>query len=231
MEPEPINILIIDDDLSYVKSAQYHLKKFQAKKFNVTWKEDGPKGLQELQKNPNINVVLMDHVLPTMTGLEVIRQIHEKKINVPIIFLTSKKDYKVAVEAIKSGAEDYLAKDEIVESMLPRTIIAVLERSQLKKKIADIEKGKLITQKRSEAIRELVVAVCHEFNNPLAAIKISADILARQVLSREDRKLLASIDKHIEEIEKEITKLRHIQFERTHRVLPDRETPETAKQP
>ncbi|MFQ5797370.1 MAG: response regulator [Bacteroidota bacterium] len=231
MEPEPINILIIDDDLSYVKSAQHHLKKFQAKKFNVTWKEDGPKGLQELQNNPNINVVLMDHVLPTMTGLEVIHQIHEKKINVPIIFLTSKKDYKVAVEAIKSGAEDYLAKDEIVESMLPRTILAVLERCQLKKKIAEIEKGRLITQKRGEAIRELVVTVCHEFNNPLAAIKISVDILARQMLSSEDRKLLASIDKQIEEIEKEITKLRDIQFVRAHGVLPDRETPETAKRP
>lgn len=231
MESETINVLIIDDDLSYVKSAQHHLKKYQAKKFNVTWKEDGPKGLDELQRNPNINLVLMDHVLPTMTGLEVIRQIRGMKISVPIIFLTSNKDYKVAVEAIKSGAEDYLAKDEIVESMLPRTIIGVLERTQLKKKIAEVEKNKLIKQKRAEAIRELVVTVCHEFNNPLAAIKISADILARQTLSGEDRKLLTDIEKHIEIIEKEITKLRDIQFERTDQVFTNRKAPATSKQP
>ena len=229
MESEPINILIIDDDISYVKSAQHHLKKFQAKKFNVIWKEDGPKGLEELQKNRNINVVLMDQVLPRMTGLDVIRQIREKEINVPIIFLTSNKDYKVAVEAIKSGAEDYLAKDEIVQSMLPRTIVGVLERSMLKTKIAKVEKQKLMTQKRAEAVRELVVTVCHEFNNPLAAIKISADILSRQVTSSEDKKHLTIIDKHIQEIEREITKLRDIQFEGLEQFSADRNTPEASK--
>ncbi|HEY4643692.1 MAG TPA: response regulator [Bacteroidota bacterium] len=229
MESDSINILIIDDDLGYVKSAQHHLKKYQAKQFNVTWKDDGPKGIEELVRNPSINVVLMDHVLPTMTGLEVIRQIRDQKINVPIIFLTSNKDYKVAVEAIKSGAEDYLAKDEIVESMLPRTIVGVLERSQLKKKISEIEKNKLMTQKRSEAIRELVVTVCHEFNNPLAAIKISVDILARQELSEKDRTLLKKVDEHIEQIEREITKLRDIQFERTDQVFSDRKAPEPVK--
>ncbi|MEE9289222.1 MAG: response regulator [Bacteroidota bacterium] len=229
MESEPINILIIDDDISYVKSAQHHLKKFQAKKFNVIWKEDGPKGLEELQKNRNINVVLMDQVLPRMTGLDVIRQIREKEINVPIIFLTSNKDYKVAVEAIKSGAEDYLAKDEIVQSMLPRTIVRVLERSILKTKIAEVEKHKLMTQKRAEAVRELVVSVCHEFNNPLAAIKISVDILSRQVTSSEDKKRLVNIDKHIQEMENEITKLRDIQFEGLEQFSMGRNTPEASK--
>ncbi len=229
MNTEPINILIIDDDISYVKSAQHHLRKFQAKKFTVIWKEDGPKGLEELQKNRNINVVLMDQVLPTMTGLEVIRQIREKEINVPIIFLTSDKDYKVAVEAIKSGAEDYLAKDEIVQSMLPRTIVGVLERSMLKTKIAEVEKQKLMTQKRAEAVRELVVTVCHEFNNPLAAIKISADILSRQVTSSEDKNHLANIDMRIQEIETEIIKLRDIQFKGLEQFSVDRNTPEASK--
>lgn len=229
MESEPINILIIDDDISYVKSARDHLRKFQAKKFTIIWKEDGPKGLEELQKNRSINVVLMDQALPTMTGLEVIRQIREKEISVPIIFLTSNKDYKVAVEAIKSGAEDYLAKDEIVQSMLPRTIVGVLERSRLKTKIAEAEKQKLMTQKRAEAVRELVVTVCHEFNNPLAAIKISADILSRQVTSSEDKKHLANIDMHIQEAEREISKLHDIQFEGLEQSSMDRNTPEASK--
>ena len=54
----------------------------------------------------------------------------------------------------------------------------------------------------------------HEFNNPLAAMKISTDILARQHLQGEEMTLVKELDRNIGLIEKEITKLRDINFER-----------------
>jgi len=72
----------------------------------------------------------------------------------------------------------------------------------------------LIAEKRAEAIRELVVTVCHEFNNPLAAIKISADLIRRHDLSEEDRKLLKEFEDSFQRIETEVKRLRDISFDR-----------------
>jgi signal transduction histidine kinase len=56
--------------------------------------------------------------------------------------------------------------------------------------------------------------VCHEFNNPLAAIKISTDILLRKELGQEEKALIAGLNDSIELVEKEINRLRDINFEK-----------------
>jgi FixJ family two-component response regulator len=154
--------------------------------------------------------VLVDYFLQEMTGLEVAKQIRDRKIDVPIVFIAADKDFKLAVEAMKLGVEDFLVKEEIVESVLPRTILNVLNRVQLKRKIAQVEKNKILGEKRTEAIKELVVTICHEFNNPLAAIKISTDIISRQKLNASDHAAIQELDNNIRRIEKEIIKLRDI---------------------
>jgi hypothetical protein len=59
-----------------------------------------------------------------------------------------------------------------------------------------------------------VVTVCHEFNNPLAAIKISTDILLRQTLSEDETRMVNEIDRNIILVEKEISRLRDMNFEK-----------------
>ena len=212
--PDVINLLFIDDDSSYIAVAQHLLSKYQGKKFNVAWKQDGKSGLEELEKNPDIHLVLIDYYLPEVNGLDVTKSIRERQIEVPIIFLTSNRDFRLAIEALKHGVEDYMVKDDAVDSVLPRTIINIVERVYLKKQIAEKQKTDLIARKRTDAIKELVVTVCHEFNNPLAAMKISTDILLRQKLNKKEKELVTSLDKHIGLIEQEIKKLRDINFEK-----------------
>ncbi len=212
--PDVINLLFIDDDSSYIAIAQHLLSKYPGKKFNVAWKQDGKSGIEELEKNPDIHLVLIDYYLPEVNGLDVTKSIRERQIEVPIIFLTSNRDFRLAIEALKHGVEDYMVKDEAVDSVLPRTIINIIERVYLKKRIAEQQKADLIARKRTDAIKEVVVTVCHEFNNPLAAMKISTDILLRQPLNKKEKELVTALNKNIGLIEKEITKLRDINFEK-----------------
>lgn len=212
--PENINLLFIDDDTGYMAVAQQLLAKYQGKKFDIIWKQDGPQAIEELKNNQTIDLVLVDYYLPEINGLEVTRLIRENKIEVPIIFLTSNRDFRLAIEAMKYGIEDFMVKDEAVDSVLPRTIVNILERVYLKRRIAEQQKTDLIAKKQTEAIKELVVTVCHEFNNPLAAMKISTDILSRQRLQEQEMDLVKELDRNISLIEKEITKLRDINFER-----------------
>lgn len=212
--PDTINLLFIDDDAGYMAVAQQLLAKYQGKKFNIIWKQDGASALEELKRNKAIDLILVDYYLPERNGLEVTKLIREEKIDTPIMFLTSNRDFRLAIEAMKYGIEDFMVKDEAIDSVLPRTIVNILGRVYLKQRIAEQQRTDLIAKKRTDAIKELVVTVCHEFNNPLAAMKISTDILARQTLAEGEQTLIKNLDHNISLIEKEITKLRDINFER-----------------
>ncbi|HMK39309.1 MAG TPA: response regulator [Bacteroidota bacterium] len=213
--PAPIRVLFVDDDTSYMAVAQHLLSKYQGTRFDILWKQSGRDALEVLGKNPEIDLILMDYHLPEDNGLEVTRQIREKNIDIPIIFLTSNRDFRLAIEAMKYGVEDYLVKDEAVDSVLPRTIVNILERVRLKKQIAERVKADLIAKNRTNAIKELIVTVCHEFNNPLAAIKISTDILLRQSLTSGERSLVEGMDRNVGLVEKEIARLRDLDFDAT----------------
>jgi DNA-binding NtrC family response regulator len=209
----PIHLLFVDDDTSYVAVAQHLLSKYQARNFHILWRQDGTSAIELLEQGPPVDLLLLDYYLPEMNGLEVIKAIRSKGIDIPIILLTSSRDFRLAVEAMKQGVEDYLVKDEAIDSVLPRTIINILERVRLKERIAEQKKADLLARKRTDAIRELVVTVCHEFNNPLAAIKISTDILQRQPFPDPEKEAVRQMDTSIGAVEKEINRLRDINFE------------------
>jgi DNA-binding NtrC family response regulator len=210
----PITLLFIDDDPSYMAVAQHLLSKFQGRKFTILWKQDGASAIELLEKNHAIDLLLVDYFLPEVNGLEVTKAIRERRIDLPIIFLTSNRDFRLAIEVMKYGVEDYIVKDEAVDSVLPRTIINILERVRLKQEIARQQKADLIVRKQTDAIKELIVTVCHEFNNPLAAIKISTDILQRQSLPPDQQVMVKELDRHIGHVEREINRLRDIGFEK-----------------
>jgi len=208
-----ITLLLVDDDITFVKIAQHHLQKFQGREFKLIWKERVDDALTEVRSNRNIDIIMTDFNLPGGNGLEFCLQLNAMQSEVPIIFVTSTRDFKLAVDAMKLGVEDFLVKEDISELLLPKTIINALEKALTRKQREAVENRMFIAEKRAEAIRELVVTVCHEFNNPLAAIKISADLLSRQFSDSEKNKM-SEFDGHFQKIEREIKRLRDINFER-----------------
>jgi len=207
---EPISILLVDDDASYVDFIHHQLTAFQQKAFKTTWVNSGKATLEVLSTNPSFDLILMDYFFPDGNGVDIAKEIAARKITIPIILLTSNKDFRIAIEAMKYGVEDYLVKEDAVDSVLPRTIVNVLERRKLNRQRSEAEKQELLTHKANEAIQELIVTMCHEFNNPLAAIKISTDILLRQKVSDEQKSMLAKLNSHILHLEKQIIKLRDL---------------------
>lgn len=210
MEIETLDILLVDDDPVYSNVARHHLSKYPSKKFNLIWKDNGEAAIQELKNNPNIKLILIDYHLPDKDGLEMVKEIANSNISIPIIFLTNQKNFKLAIEAMKLNVEDFLIKEEAIDTMLPRTIVTVLERFKIKKQLEKAEKEKIISEGKANAIKELIVTISHEFNNPLAAIKISTDILAKQNLPPEIKITLEELVENLRKIEKEISKLKDL---------------------
>jgi two-component system response regulator AtoC len=123
------SVLIIDDDSSLLESYTVLLED----EFQVYTAQTGEAGL-ELLKQEDISVILLDIRLPGMDGIEVLREAKAVDENVDVIMITAVKNVRVAVEAIKLGAYDYLVKpfeiDEVF-SLLRRT----LERQNLMREV------------------------------------------------------------------------------------------------
>jgi FixJ family two-component response regulator len=208
-----IRVLLISTDGSFVQTAKTHLGLFQGREFVLSVSPSFDEALSVLAQHPQPRIVLIDLSLGQSAGLEFTLQLHERKIEIPVIFLASTRDYRLAVDAMKLGGEDFLLKDDLSESLLPRTLATACDRALRRRQKVMIDKRVLIAQKRAEAIRELVVTVCHEFNNPLAAIKISYDLLSRMSLTPASREQLRSLEERFREIEAEVRRLRNVNFE------------------
>lgn len=214
-ENAPIKVLFVDSSEDYVHQARRFLEKHQPEKIETIWYKVGEDAIQYLKENAdNIDIILTDYFLPVADGLEITRLVREITTKIPVIFLTSSKELKVAVEAMKIGADDFLVKEDTGMEILSRTIINTLKRARLRQQMEKINKRKLMAEKQTDAIKALIVTICHEFNNPLAAIKISIDVLQRQQLSEQENSHLIKLEDHLSKIENKINELRDINFEK-----------------
>ena len=214
MSENPIHVLIVDDDADYVSMVKHYLRSFQNREFDLVWESNPENVLDRVTSNSSFDIILMDYYLPNNDGLDIIRKIRGLNVQTPIVVLTANKDFRVAIEAMKYGVEEYLVKDEAGDTILPRIILNVIERVRLKSQVQAAEKATLLSKKSAEAIQELVVTMCHEFNNPLAAIKISSDILARQKSEPHLQDLVHKLNENITRLEKQILKLRDLNLEK-----------------
>lgn len=101
------NIAIIDDDLTILSSLEMILESdgFDA----VETFSSGQEGL-EYVRSGRADVLLLDLNLPEISGLEILKQIKKEKPLLPVIIITGQNDVSMAVEIMKNGAFDYLAK-------------------------------------------------------------------------------------------------------------------------
>ena len=100
------SILIIDDDPLIRKTLSSHLSK---RSFEVSVAEDGEQGFQKFEES-SPDIVILDIRLPDIDGLEELRRIKARNKNACVIIMTAYDDMKTTVEAIKSGAYEYLVK-------------------------------------------------------------------------------------------------------------------------
>jgi CheY-like chemotaxis protein len=210
----PVHILMVDDDVAFSRVVRAILQLYRQRTFIITWKESVESALVEIEQNQEIDLILTDYYFPTSNGLEFCLQLDQMGRSIPIIFLTGARDFKLAVEAMKLGVEDYLLKEDLDQAYLPRTILSILDRVLLRKHKLSIDKRMAMAESRAQVIRELVVTVCHEFNNPLAAIKISFDLLQRQIMETVAPEMLKSFESRFNTIDSEIKQLRDLNFER-----------------
>ncbi len=110
-------VLIVDDDMRNIFALSSILK---ARGVEVFYAENGKRGIETLEKNPNIELVLMDTMMPEMDGLEATRKIRENPAyqSLPIVSLTAKAMKGDREKCIEAGASDYITKPVDEDTLL-----------------------------------------------------------------------------------------------------------------
>jgi len=110
------NVLIVDDDIKNIFVLSSALQEHD---MNISHAKNGQEALDFLKNNSDIQIVLMDIMMPVMNGYEAMEAIRkdEKLKHLPIIAVTAKAMEKDKKAALKSGADDYLAKPIDLEKL------------------------------------------------------------------------------------------------------------------
>ncbi len=125
---ENTKILITDDD-SIVREMLSEV--LQANGYAVETAQNGAEALGKYRMVQNIGLIVSDMDMPQMNGLELIKKLRNRKMDVPIIILSGNTEIASAVEAIHRGANDYLIKDENIEDTIVLSVKNVLEKKRL----------------------------------------------------------------------------------------------------
>jgi two-component system response regulator RegX3 len=115
-------ILVVEDEASFSEALSYMLRK---EGFEVAVSSSGPDGIEEFERS-GADLVLLDLMLPGLSGLEVCRQLRLKS-DVPVIMLTAKDAEVDKVVGLEIGADDYVTKPFSARELVAR-IRAVLRR-------------------------------------------------------------------------------------------------------
>ena len=126
------------------------------------------------------DLLVFDFRLPDGDGIELLREIRDAGVDSPTVFVTTASSAKLAVDAMKLGADDYIVKEEGYLAVLPYLVQEVLKRRRLAQERQMLEE-RLQRAERAASLGYLASGLAHHINNPLATIRTFLQLLPTNV--------------------------------------------------
>ena len=189
MDTAKTKILIVDDSRSVRNMLSTIL---EASGYITITAEDGLEALAKSVADSTIDLIVSDVNMPKMDGIMLVKALRKRGLDVPIVMLTGVNSISVAIDALCSGATDYVIKDVNIEETIAFTVKRALEKHQLIRKNIHLErlieqevrknreKDILLLQKEKQAsVGQLAAGVAHEINNPMGYIMSNLGTLSK----------------------------------------------------
>ena len=140
-QPVKNRIMVVDDDEMNLKMAEFVLQKeLDAEVITVP---GGYQCIEFLQRDKNIDLILLDKEMPRMDGIKTLEMIrnHKDWKDIPVIFLTASADKETVVKAGKLGIEGYIKKPFMPKDLVERVTLALAAKLLKDPAIAALLKG------------------------------------------------------------------------------------------
>ncbi len=168
------HILIVEDEDGIL---QFLKQGLEEENYQISTANNGLDGYN-LFNSEKIDLVLLDWMLPKMTGLEVCQKIRETNSKTPIIFLTAKDTVQETVEGLKAGANDYIKKPFSFDELVER--IKVQLRDKNEQEILTLGPIEINIQKHSATVdKQEVILTQKEFDLLCYLVKNKGNVCSR----------------------------------------------------
>lgn len=121
MKKLSFKVLLIDDDEDEYVNVKYLLTRVNTTEYHLDWADSYDDGLNAISRL-DYDAALIDYRLGGRDGLDLLRQVVETGLDIPVVLLTGKGEYRVDLEAMEVGASDYLDKGQINPDILDRSL-------------------------------------------------------------------------------------------------------------
>ncbi|TDB65184.1 hybrid sensor histidine kinase/response regulator [Arundinibacter roseus] len=138
-QDEPLHVLLVDDDEDDFLLTSEYFKDLTNWNFKIQWCPTYERAVDYLT-NCRHDIYIFDYLLGSRTGIDLIEEAVAQNCQEPIILLTGKGDEKIALEALRVGAADYLVKSELEVTILERSLRYALERTKVIKALRKSER-------------------------------------------------------------------------------------------
>ena len=174
------HILIVEDEEGIV---QFLKQGLEEESYRISSANNGSDGL-ELFKKAKFDLVLLDWMLPKMTGIEVCQSIREINSKIPIIFLTARDTVQETVEGLKAGANDYIKKPFSFDELLERIKVQLRDISE--QEILTLGSIEINIQRHSVMVNKSEITFTQkEFDLLCYLVKNKGDICTRAQIIRD----------------------------------------------
>ena len=157
MSVSAIRILLVEDNPGDARLVKEALTGAGQGSFQLTHAADLGSALEGLRRE-TYDVVLLDLGLPDSQGLETLSTAHGEAPEVPIVVLTGLSDETLGVEAVKSGAQDYLFKGHIESRLLARSVRYAIERQRVEEELGRRATALAKAEEAQRARRRIIAA-------------------------------------------------------------------------
>ncbi len=197
---ETMRVLLVEDSEDDAVITRAVLSDIPGVKFEMDWVSCYEDGLERI-KHDHYDIDLLDYHLGSRSGLDLLREIHEQGSHPPVIMLTGQGAEAIVMEAMRSGASDYIPKQLMSPESLERAISHAVEKNQLQKNLDqhhyELEQANAELLRKNEEIQRFYHVLAHELKTPLTAATEFVEIILEGLagpLTKEQQEYLEIVD-------------------------------------